>query len=106
MLCSWDESGPHPKPSEFMMARRRRAASTRRERYAGSSSVLKHVWLVGSLGESPPSRWITQRRLPRPPMGARSLPVKNLRKRRASSPSSSCTIAHSHCTACARTERN
>lgn len=27
---------------------------------------------------------------------------KNFSQRRASSPSSSCTMAHSHCTACAR----
>jgi hypothetical protein len=57
---------------------------------------------VGSLVELPPLRWMTQRRLPRPPMGARSEPVKNFRKRRCSSLPSSRTIDHSHCTACAR----
>lgn len=38
--------------------------------YSGSSSVLKHVWLVGSLLLSGPSRWMTHLSAPRPPMGA------------------------------------
>jgi hypothetical protein len=38
--------------------------------YSGSSSVLKQVWLVGSLLLSGPSRWITHLSAPRPPMGA------------------------------------
>jgi hypothetical protein len=38
--------------------------------YSGSSSVLKQVWLVGSLLLSGPSRWITHLRAPSPPMGA------------------------------------
>ena len=42
-------------------------------------------------------------RLPRPPMGALSEPVKNFRNRLCSSSSSSFTISHSHFTACAAT---
>ncbi len=44
-----------PKPSAFMMASRSRSSSLALPTYAGSSSVLKQVWLVGSLAESPPS---------------------------------------------------
>jgi hypothetical protein len=42
--------------------------------------VLKHVCDVGSFGPSAPSRWTTIRSAPSPPIGARSLPVKNFKK--------------------------
>ena len=89
-----------PKPSAFIIAKRKRSAMRSLEAYAGSSSVLKQVCEVGSLEESGPSRWMTQRRLPRPPMGARSLPVKNFKNRRFSSSFSSRTISHNHRTTC------
>lgn len=43
------------------MARRRRSASFSLERYDGSSSELKHVWLVGSRLLSGPSRCVKRR---------------------------------------------
>lgn len=65
-----------PKPSAFMMASLRRFSILSRDAYSGSSSVLKHVWLVGSLSESGPSRWMTHFMFPRPPIGARSEPAR------------------------------
>ena len=71
--------------------------------YEGSSRVLKQVCDVGSLLLSVPSLWMMQRKLPKPPIGALSLPVKNLRNLRFSSSSiTSLTTSHSHLTTCER----
>lgn len=76
-VCKPDHS--KPKPSALRMASLRSCSSFSFDEYSGRTNVLKHVWLVGSFPLSVPSRWMTVRMLPRPPMGARSLPVKNLR---------------------------
>lgn len=52
------------------MATRSRDMSLAFDPYSGSRSVLKQVWLVASLPESGPLRWITTLRDPRPPIGA------------------------------------
>mmetsp|Transcript_305 Transcript_305/g.782 ORF Transcript_305/g.782 Transcript_305/m.782 type:complete len:227 (-) Transcript_305:966-1646(-) len=85
-----------PKPVQQVTAMRSSTSSFCRDTYSGSRSVLKQVWLVGSFPLSGPLRCTMQRSRPRPPMGARSDPVKNFRNLRFSSKSSSClTISHS-----------
>mmetsp|Transcript_53720 Transcript_53720/g.107898 ORF Transcript_53720/g.107898 Transcript_53720/m.107898 type:complete len:216 (-) Transcript_53720:1459-2106(-) len=59
--------------------------------YSGISKWLKHVWLVGRLSQSGPMREMTNVRLARPLMGARSLPVANFRRSRFSSSSNACS---------------
>ena len=51
----------------------------------GSSRTLKHVWLVGRRSESAPCLATINLSLPRPPTGARSVPVVNWRSLRFSS---------------------